>query len=81
MVGGAVPLVTDHYPQIIFNVATIFGSWTFSKSELIAIAQFMVEVQVPLQTLITHRYAVDQADEAFRIFDGATTGKCVFALS
>ena len=61
-------------------MATIYGSWTFSKSELIEIARFMVEAQVPLKTLITHRYTLDQAVEAFRTFDGATTGKCVFVM-
>ena len=35
---------------------------------------------VPLKALITHRYTLDQAVEAFRTFDGATTGKCVFVM-
>lgn len=67
--------------DIIMKVATIYGSWTFSKSELIEIARFMVEAKVPLKKLVTHRYSLDQAIEAFRTFDGATTGKCVFVLN
>lgn len=27
-----------------------------------------------------HRYTLDQAVETFRMFDGATTGKCVFVM-
>jgi threonine dehydrogenase-like Zn-dependent dehydrogenase len=77
-VGG--PASIDFNRDVIFKVATIYGSWTFSKSELIEIAQFMVEAQVPLNKLITNRYSLDQAAEAFRTFDGATTGKCVFVL-
>ena len=78
-VGG--PATIDVGRDIIFKVATIYGSWTFSKSELIEIARFMVDARVPLKQLITHRYSLDQAEEAFRSFDGATTGKCVFVLN
>jgi len=77
-VGG--PTSVDFNRDVIFKVATIFGSWTFSKSELIEIARFMIEAKVPLKKLITHRFSLDQAADAFRTFDGATTGKCVFVL-
>ena len=79
-VGIGSPASVDFNQDVIFKVATIFGSWTFSKSELIKIARFMVEAKVPLKKLITHRYSLDQAVEAFRTFDGATTGKCVFVM-
>ncbi len=77
-IGGAASI--DFNQEVIFKVATIFGSWTFSKSELIEIARFMVEAKVPLNDLVTHRYDLDQAVEAFQTFDGATTGKCVFVM-
>ena len=77
-VGG--PASIDFNRDVIFKVATIYGSWTFSKSELLEIARFMVDAKVPLEKLITHRYTLDQAVEAFHTFDGATTGKCVFIM-
>jgi threonine dehydrogenase-like Zn-dependent dehydrogenase len=77
-VGG--PASIDFNRDVIFKVATIYGSWTFSKSELLEIARFMIDAKVPLEKLITHRYTLDQAVEAFRTFDGATTGKCVFVM-
>jgi threonine dehydrogenase-like Zn-dependent dehydrogenase len=77
-IGG--PATFDVNRDIVFKVATIFGSWTFSKSELLAIARFMVEADVPLQKLITHRYALAEARAAYRTFDGAATGKCAFVL-
>ena len=79
-VGLGGPASIDFNRDVIFKVVTIFGSWTFSKSELIEIARFMVEAQGPLDKHITHRYTLDQAVEAFRTFDGATTGKCVFVM-
>lgn len=78
-IGG--PAQVDFNQDIIFKVASVYGSWTFSKAELLEIARFMVEDRVPLQKLITHRYDLDQAVEAFRTFDGATTGKCVFVMN
>ena len=77
-IGG--PATFDVSRDIIFKVATIYGSWTFSKSELIEVARFMVEAKAPLKRLFTHRFSLDQAEEAFRTFDTATTGKCAFVL-
>ena len=74
------PSTINFRDDVIFKVATIIGSWTFNKSELIEICRFMVEEKVPLDDLVTHRFALDDAVEAFRIFDGAATGKCVFVL-
>ena len=74
------PSTIDFRNDVIFKVATIFGSWTFSKSELIEICRFMVEEKVPVDDLVTHRFRLDQAVEAFRTFDAAGTGKCVFVM-
>ena len=78
-IGG--PAEIDFNRDVIFKVVTVFGSWTFSKSELIEIARFFVETKAPLHKLITHRYFLDQALEAFQEFDGATTGKCVLVMN
>lgn len=80
--GSARELGADHVVHAVEAdpVAAIHGSWTFSKAELIEIARFMVDVLVPLEKLITHRSALDDAMEAFRLFDGATTGKCVLVM-
>lgn len=77
-IGGPATINFDR--DVIFKVARIFGSWTFSKSELIEAARFMVEAKVPLGKMITNRYKLDAAEEAFRQFDSASTGKCVFIM-
>ena len=77
-IGG--PAEIDINRDVILKVLTIFGSLTFSKSELIETARFFVDTKAPLDKLITHRYSLDQAVEAFETFDGATTGKCVFVF-
>lgn len=65
-------------PQIIHKQLTIYGSWTFSTAGLAEVADFVVERDVPMDDLITHRFRLDQAVEAYELFDGATTGKAVF---
>jgi threonine dehydrogenase-like Zn-dependent dehydrogenase len=76
--GGTVSL--EPSPDIIHRHLTLYGSWTFPMVGLEECAQFVVDRQVPLDRLITHRFPLDQAEEAFRIFDGGATGKCVFVM-
>ena len=40
-------------------------------------ANFVVDRAVPLGRLITHRYSLDQAPEAYALFDTGATGKPV----
>lgn len=67
----------DVSPQIIHKQLTIYGSWTFSTGGLAEVAQFVVDRQVPLRDLITHTFALDQASEAYALFDTGRTGKVV----
>ena len=68
----------DISAQIIHKQLTIYGSWTFSLAGLAEAAEFVVNRSVPLDKLITHRYELDQADEAYKLFDTGRTGKPVF---
>lgn len=76
--GGSVTL--EPSPDIIHRHLTLYGSWTFPMVGLEECARFVVDRQVPLDRLITHRFSLDQAEEAFRVFDGGATGKCVFEM-
>jgi threonine dehydrogenase-like Zn-dependent dehydrogenase len=66
--------------QWIHRHLTLYGSWTFSSVGLEECARFVVDRQVPLDRLITHRFHLDQAVGAFQEFDKGKTGKCVFVL-
>ena len=68
----------DVSSQIIHKQLTILGSWTFSLSGLEEVANFVVERGIPLNDLITHRFRLDQAVEAYQLFDSGRTGKVVF---
>ena len=68
----------DVSSQIIHKQLTILGSWTFSLGGLEEVANFVVERGIPLNDLITHRFRLDQAVEAYQLFDSGRTGKVVF---
>ncbi len=69
----------DISQDMIRKQLTIHASWTFSSVGQDECARFVVRRKIPLARLITHRFTLEQADEAYRLFDTQTTGKGVFA--
>ena len=67
----------DVSAQIIRKQLTIYGSWTFSIDGLAEVVEFVVDRRVHVRDLITHRFPLDRAAEAYRLFDGGKTGKVV----
>src|SRR5438093_314832 len=65
-------------PDIIHKQLTIHGSWTFSSVGQAECAQFIIDRRLPLARLLTHRFALGQAEAAYQLFDTQTTGKGVF---
>ena len=68
----------DVSAQIIHKQLTIHGSWTFSLGGLAEVARFVVERDVPLNDLITHRFRLEEAVAAYELFDSGETGKVAF---
>jgi threonine dehydrogenase-like Zn-dependent dehydrogenase len=68
----------DVSAQIIHKQLTIYGSWTFSTGGLAEVTRFVVERDVPLTDLVTHRYRLEDAVDAYQLFDTGRTGKVVF---
>ena len=68
----------DISPDIIHKQLTIYGSWTFSTVGQAECARFIVDRKLPLARLLTHRFSLDQAREAYKLFDAQNTGKGVF---
>ncbi|PYO01623.1 MAG: iditol 2-dehydrogenase [Candidatus Rokuibacteriota bacterium] len=59
---------------------TLHASWTFSNTGQEECARFIADRKVPLGKLLTHRWRIDQAEEAYKLFDTQTTGKGVFVF-
>jgi threonine dehydrogenase-like Zn-dependent dehydrogenase len=76
--GGSVTI--DVSRDMIRKQLTVIGSWTFSSVIQAECARFVADRQIDVERLFTHRYTLDQAAEAYRLFDTQTTGKGVFLL-
>jgi threonine dehydrogenase-like Zn-dependent dehydrogenase len=74
--GGTVTL--DVSKDVLRKQLTIMGSWTFSSVNQAECARFVAERKIDVDRLFTQRWKLDQADEAYRLFDTQTTGKGVF---
>jgi threonine dehydrogenase-like Zn-dependent dehydrogenase len=74
--GGEVTLEVSK--DMIRRQLTLLGSWTFSKHGQADCARFVVEHDIDVERLFTHRFELDQAEAAYRLFDRQTTGKGVF---
>ena len=70
----------DISAQIIHRQLTIYGSWTFSTVGLAEVAGFVVDRRVPLGDLITHRFPLERAAEAYELFEAGRTGKVVLEV-
>ena len=67
----------DVSPDLLRRQITLVGSWTFSTQGQAECAEFVADHKVDVDKLFTHRWRLDQAEEAYRVFDTQTEGKGV----
>ena len=66
--------------QLIRKQITLMGSWYFNVSEYEEILRVLKNNEIDLERLATHRFSLDEAETAFRMFDERKTEKAVFVL-
>ena len=76
--GGEVTL--DVSRDLLRRQITLIGSWTFSAMGQAECARYVADNRIKLDRIFSHRWKLEQADEAYRSFDTQTTGKGVFLL-
>lgn len=76
--GGDVTL--DVSRDMLRKQLTIIGSWTFSAMGQAECARYIADNGIRLETIFSHRWKLEQADEAYRSFDTQSTGKGVFLI-
>ncbi|MGI4799587.1 MAG: zinc-dependent alcohol dehydrogenase family protein [Janthinobacterium lividum] len=59
---------------------TILGSWVFSIMGLADCARFVADRNLPVETLFTEEWSLDQGAKAYQLFDQQTSGKGVFLI-
>ena len=73
--GGSVSL--DVSPDLLRRQVTLIGSWTFSTVGQAECAQYVADRGVDVDKFFTHRWKLDQAKEAYELFDQQSSGKGV----
>ena len=74
-------MTIDVSPDMLRRQLTIVASWTFSQLGQAECAQFVADRKIDVEKLFTHRWRLDQAEEAYSLFDTQTTGKGVILPS
>jgi threonine dehydrogenase-like Zn-dependent dehydrogenase len=77
--GGNVEL--DVSPDLLRRQVTLMGSWTFSTVGQKECTDFIADRGIDVDKLFTHRWSLEQADEAYKLFDQQTEGKGVFLMN
>ena len=80
-VGERGQVTLDVSPDLLRRQVTLVGSWTFSRQGQAECAEFVAERKIDVERLFTHRWRLEQAEEAYRLFDTQTTGKAVILPS
>ncbi len=60
---------------------TVIASWTFSTVGQAKCAEYVADREIVLDRLFTHRWKLEQAKEAYELFDKQTSGKGVILPS
>jgi threonine dehydrogenase-like Zn-dependent dehydrogenase len=80
LVGEGGTVTFDVSQHLLRRQLTLHASWTFSAIGQAECARFIVDKRLPLNTLLTHRFQLTEAEAAYRLFDTQTTGKGVFVF-
>lgn len=75
MVGEGGELTVDVSQDLNRKQLNLMGSWTFSKNGQADCAKFVAERQLDVDSLFTHSWPIEDAVEAYRLFNTQTTGK------
>ncbi len=78
LVGEGGTVTFEPSPDIIHRHLNLMGSWTFSTHVLSELSQWVVDRKIPLNSIITDKYKLSEAEDAFTKFASGGTGKVVF---
>ena len=76
-VGEGDNVTLDVSNDLLRRQVTLIGSWTFSTVGQAECARYVADRGVNVDALFTHRWRLDQAEEAYRLFDTQSAGKGV----
>jgi threonine dehydrogenase-like Zn-dependent dehydrogenase len=77
-VGESFSTTINPSDQLIRKQLQVIGAWYFPVGEFEQISRFVLDQQIPVEKMITHRFSLGQAAEAFSLFDERKTEKAIF---
>ena len=80
-VGEGDTVTLDVSNDLLRRQVTLIGSWTFSTVGQADCARYVADRDIALDQLFTHRWKLEQAEEAYQLFDAQTSGKGVILPS
>jgi len=78
LVGEGGEMTLEPTPDVIHKHLDLLGSWTFSTFVLSELCRWVLDREIRLNEIITHRFPLAEAEAAFALFDKGGTGKVVF---
>jgi threonine dehydrogenase-like Zn-dependent dehydrogenase len=75
MVGEGGTVTFNPSPDIIHDQKTIYGSWVTSTWLMEELVERLVRWNLHPEDIVTHRFPLDQADEAYRLMASGRCGK------
>ena len=80
MVGEGNRVDFDVSQTIIHNQITIYGSWVTSLGHMEDLVEKLVEWNLKPEIIVSHRFALEQADEAYKVADAGLSGKVCIVM-
>jgi threonine dehydrogenase-like Zn-dependent dehydrogenase len=78
LVGHNDELTIDPSKQLLIRrEVSLMGSWVFSRADLVDLLSFLDRERFSFKSIITHRFPLTGAAEAFSLFDRRETGKVI----
>ncbi len=62
-------------PLLIHKQLALFGSWVCSVPQMVNLVEQLVRWRLHTDKMVTHRFNLNQAQEAYQLFDAGRTGK------
>jgi len=80
-VGGGTPDIQVDMGDVLQKDLTLRGNSVFSMASYFEAVEFLRRTPVRLDDIVTHRFGIDEAKEAFSVFDAGETGKVILEWS
>ncbi len=80
MVGEGNRVDFDVSQTIIHNQISVYGSWVTSLGHMEDLVERLVAWQLKPEVIVTHRFSLDEAAEAYRVADEGQSGKVCIVM-